>query len=193
MVTNKFCCPCWPVFGFTDSMVGTCAGLTVIVTLELPLNWESLPVRVGVYTPRTYNVAEALTGLICSATSGKVTVELSCDPIPPGLLNQTGPGPPVTLHVALSVAPMGSPSSDTLPFNVTVGPIMTFTMLFPCNSTNHTAPSGPAVIPYGWLLPVGDGNSVITPAGVILPILFVCVSGNQRLPSGPAVMHSVPL
>ena len=40
------------------------------------------------------------------------------------------------------------------------------------------------------LVPVGTENSVITPAGVILPILFApeAVSVNQMFPSGPAAM-----
>jgi hypothetical protein len=35
---------------------------------------------------------------------------------------------------------------------------------------------------------VGTGNSVIDPAGVILPILFAWRSVNHTLPSGPAVI-----
>jgi hypothetical protein len=43
---------------------------------------------------------------------------------------------------------------------------------FPLYPVNQRLPSGPAVIPYGELLTVGTGNSVTTPAGVILPIWF---------------------
>src|SRR5438045_3145008 len=37
------------------------------------------------------------------------------------------------------------------------------------------------------------GNSVMAPAGVILPTLLPLCSMNQRLPSGPAVIASGPL
>ena len=49
-------------------------------------------------------------------------------------------------------------------------------------------PIGPAAMPPGLLLPVGIGNSLIAPAGVIRPILLLYDSVNQRLPSGPAAM-----
>ena len=55
-------------------------------------------------------------------------------------------------------------------------------------SANHRLPSGPAVIPSGWLCAVGMGNSVNAPAGVIRPILLDQDSVNHRLPSGPAVI-----
>jgi hypothetical protein len=53
---------------------------------------------------------------------------------------------------------------------------------------NHNAPSGPAIMLVGELLPVGIGNSVMIPAVVIRPILFTSSSVNQSAPSGPAVM-----
>ena len=64
------------------------------------------------------------------------------------------------------------------------------------SSVNHRFPSGPAVIPRGsgskW--PRGMRNSVMTPAGVILPILSAYdPSVNHRFPSGPAVMPKGPL
>src|ERR1700730_18633056 len=49
-------------------------------------------------------------------------------------------------------------------------------------------PSGPEVIPSGWLPAVGISNSAKLPLGVILPILFDSPSVNQRLPSGPVVI-----
>src|SRR6267378_434645 len=70
--------------------------------------------------------------------------------------------------------------------------------LFPFTeySPNHRLPSGPTVI--GKALLVGIGNSVITPAVVILPTLLPPIgptvpsaipsSVNQRLPSGPAAI-----
>ena len=39
-------------------------------------------------------------------------------------------------------------------------------------------------MPMGWL-PAATGNSVIAPAGVILPMKFAMLSVNHRLPSGP--------
>jgi hypothetical protein len=59
-------------------------------------------------------------------------------------------------------------------------------------SVNHSAPSGPAVMPWGKLLAVGIINSVMTPAVVIRPILLPVFSVNHSAPSGPAVMPSGP-
>src|ERR1051326_2535423 len=111
MLTDRFCCPCKPVFGLIESIVGSCGGLTVIVTLELLLRCESPPVRLRTYVPGRPKVAEVTTGFTCPETSGKVAV---------GVPNDTGPGPLVSLHVVLNVAPMGNPSSFTLPFNTLV-------------------------------------------------------------------------
>ena len=61
-------------------------------------------------------------------------------------------------------------------------------ILLPLNSVNHSAPSGPAVMPKGSLPAVGIGNSVITPAVVMRPILLALRSVNHSAPSGPAVM-----
>src|SRR4030088_451762 len=59
------------------------------------------------------------------------------------------------------------------------------------DSTNQRLPSGPATIPRGLLdRPLGIGNSVTAPAGVIRPIRPTPASVNQMLPSGPAVMPS---
>src|SRR5256885_6325793 len=52
-------------------------------------------------------------------------------------------------------------------------------------SVNHSAPSGPAVMPYGPLLAVGIGNSVTTPPVVMRPILPPKYSANHRAPSDP--------
>ena len=60
--------------------------------------------------------------------------------------------------------------------------------LFPFSSVNQSAPSGPAVIPDGWLDGVGTVNSVIVPPVVMRPILLPSNSVNQTLPSGPFVM-----
>ena len=61
-------------------------------------------------------------------------------------------------------------------------------MRLPLNSVNHKLPSGPAVMPNGWLPPAGSGNSVIAPAVVLRAILLPLNSVNHRLPSGPAAM-----
>ena len=45
---------------------------------------------------------------------------------------------------------------------------------------NHSAPSGPAVMPSGSLLAVGIGNSVITPAVVMRPILLPHTFGEPQ-------------
>src|SRR5437868_3310416 len=59
-------------------------------------------------------------------------------------------------------------------------------------SVIHRLPSGPVTMEWGRLL-VPIENSVIDPAGVILPALPPCPSPpcsskNHRLPSGPSVM-----
>jgi hypothetical protein len=66
-------------------------------------------------------------------------------------------------------------------------------ILLPVFSANHSAPSGPTVMPKGWLLAVGIGNSVITSAVVMRPILLPKVSVNHSAPSGPTVMPKGPL
>ena len=43
-------------------------------------------------------------------------------------------------------------------------------ILFTPGSTNHIAPSGPAVMPAGCAPPLRVGYSVTTPAGVMRPI-----------------------
>src|SRR5271154_3700273 len=57
-------------------------------------------------------------------------------------------------------------------------------------SANHSAPSGPTVIPSGPLLAVGVGNSPTScpVVGSSSPILLAPNSVNQRLPSGPVTM-----
>src|SRR5438093_7741673 len=148
------------------------AGVTVIVTSALLLNWKSLPVSLMVYAPATVKAADVTTGFTWPAIS--VNVE-------DGSVKETGPGPLVRLHVAVRVVPVGSPSSVTVPVNAahaTPGAILA--ILLPSPSVNHRVQSGPAAIPNGTLPLVGAGNSVITPAGVIRPILFAS-SVNHRL------------
>jgi hypothetical protein len=53
---------------------------------------------------------------------------------------------------------------------------------------NHSAPSGPDVIPLGPLLGVGTANSVITPAVVMRPI-WPDASVNHSASSGPFVIE----
>src|SRR4051812_7872207 len=60
------------------------------------------------------------------------------------------------------------------------------------DSANHSAPSGPATIPFGELLAVAIGKSLAMPAGVIRPILLALPSENQSVPSGPATMSNGP-
>src|SRR5260370_587859 len=55
-------------------------------------------------------------------------------------------------------------------------------------SVNHSAPSGPVVMPMGTLKVPGSGNSAITPAVVMRPILLPFSSVNHSAPSGPEVM-----
>jgi hypothetical protein len=57
------------------------------------------------------------------------------------------------------------------------------------NSVNHSAPSGPFVIPMGELPDVGTVNSVSAPDVVMRPILLVPYSVNQSAPSAPDVME----
>ena len=68
------------------------------------------------------------------------------------------------------------------PFAGSILPI--FPLLPEPTSANQSAPSGPLVMPIGWL-PAATANSVITPAGVILPMKSATLSVNHRLPSGP--------
>ena len=59
-------------------------------------------------------------------------------------------------------------------------------------SVNHSAPSGPDVMPKGALLSVGTGNTVMVPAVVMRPIWLASNSVNHSAPSGPAVMPLRP-
>src|SRR3989304_1321299 len=68
-------------------------------------------------------------------------------------------------------------------------------ILFPAASVNHNAPSGPATMHWGKLVPmgpmglvVGIGYSVMAPPVVIRPILFPIASTNHSALSGPAVL-----
>src|SRR5690242_19007894 len=60
-------------------------------------------------------------------------------------------------------------------------------ILLPPISVNHSAPSGPAVMPPG--LPC-HGNSVMAPVGVILPIALPATSVNQAFPSAPNAIEN---
>jgi hypothetical protein len=78
------------------------------------------------------------------------------------------------------VAPaVGSATASTDPATV-IRPIA-----FAPIAVNHSAPSAPAVIPYG---PTGAGNVVISTSTVIRPIAFALVAVYQSAPSGPAVI-----
>ena len=61
--------------------------------------------------------------------------------------------------------------------------VVMLSILLPAISVNHSAPSGPAVMPPG--LPCPNENSVTAPPGVILPIALALTSVNQTLPSDP--------
>src|SRR6202521_5124883 len=62
------------------------------------------------------------------------------------------------------------------------------TLLLALKSPTQRLPSGPAVMSSVKLPAVGTEYSVMTPAGVILPILLAAFSVNQMLPSGPLVI-----
>src|SRR5262245_41202781 len=61
-------------------------------------------------------------------------------------------------------------------------------ILFPLNSANQIAPSGPAPRRAGPLSAVGIGNSTMSPPTEIRPILFPANSANQIAPSDPAAI-----
>jgi hypothetical protein len=69
--------------------------------------------------------------------------------------------------------------------------VVTRPILSTNSSANHSAPSGPTVIPDGLLLGVGVRNSFTTPSGVMRPIRS-SPHVNQTLPSGPQVMSFGP-
>jgi hypothetical protein len=70
------------------------------------------------------------------------------------------------------------------------GPVLAGVVIRPTLAppTNHSAPSGPAVIPSGLIKAVGSEYSVIVPEVVIRSILFPLPSTNHKAPSGPAVI-----
>src|SRR5262245_10252899 len=92
-------------------MPGPWGALTVMTADALLLSCESLPVSMSVWGPAALKVPEVTTGFTCPATSGNVEV---------GLPREAGHAPPVTLHLAVSVAPEGKPSSLTLRVSVVV-------------------------------------------------------------------------
>jgi hypothetical protein len=64
-------------------------------------------------------------------------------------------------------------------------------MLLPNPSVNQRLPSGPVVIPVGWLRAVGMGNSAMAWVVGLISLILLAVpvsSVNQMLPSGPAVI-----
>jgi hypothetical protein len=63
-------------------------------------------------------------------------------------------------------------------------------ILLPRSSVNHSAPSGPAVIPWGEEAAVVTAYSVTKPAVLIRPILFPTASVNQSAPSGPITIET---
>jgi hypothetical protein len=58
----------------------------------------------------------------------------------------------------------------------------------PLDSANHKLPSGPTVMPRGWLSSVGTANSEMLPAVSMRPILLAYRSVNHSALSGPAVI-----
>jgi len=74
------------------------AGNTVIVTSELPVNCVSLAVRRKSYAPAVVNVTFVV-GFV-------------------GALKVTAAGPLTSVQLLVTVAPVGNPSSVTVPFRV---------------------------------------------------------------------------
>src|SRR5580658_3687672 len=60
------------------------------------------------------------------------------------------------------------------------------------SSVNHSAPSGPAVMPKGELPALGSGYAVRLPEVVMRPILFAASSVNHSAPSDPSAMPTAP-
>lgn len=74
--------------------------------------------------------------------------------------------------------------------NSIIAPVVVIRPILPRKYVNHSAPSGPVVIP-----PLFSGeivNSVIAPVVVIRPTLPPTPSVNHKAPSGPVVMPSGP-
>ena len=65
-------------------------------------------------------------------------------------------------------------------------------IVLPTACANQIAPSGPTVSPNGSVAATGNGYSVETPPGVILP-MAVLGAVYQRLPSGAGVMSQAEL
>src|ERR1700687_2956362 len=81
--------------------------------------------------------------------------------LPFSSVNQTFPsGPPV-----IRVGPLPAVSG-----NSSMAPSRPMRPMRPATSVNHTTSSGPVVMPSGPVAGVGITNSVMTPAGVILPM-----------------------
>ena len=75
----------------------------------------------------------------------------------------------------------------------TAGAVSIRPILWPVNSVNQSAPSGPGVISEGWLAGVGVGKwFVIRPPVVIRPIVLPSDSVNQSAPSRPGAMADGP-
>src|ERR1700682_528405 len=111
---------------------------------------------------------------------------LSGEPLVVDCVNHRLPSGPATIAL--------SENSSSAPYRYSVMTPLGVTFAIALNrpdSTNQRLPSGPATISRGPLDgPLGIGNSVTAPAGVIRPILPTPASVNQMLPSGPAVMPS---
>src|SRR6185437_16621934 len=72
-------------------------------------------------------------------------------------------------------------------------PFVTRPSMPPDSSTNHRAPSAPAVISPGPEFGRGSVYSVTWPCELMRPILLVRYSENQMAPSGPAASARGPL
>src|SRR5437868_14613533 len=103
-----------------------------------------------------------------------------------GVVGDTRLAPRISIHVfcAISGPP---PAVFTEATAVTSGMAARATRL-PSYSVNQMAPSGPALIAYGFAADFGIGNSSIRPSTVILTSLFPRSSTNQSALSGPEMI-----
>src|SRR5438309_1458203 len=106
--------------------------------------------------------------------------------LPLSSVNQTPPSGP-------GVMPQG-PLPLCIPYGGSASPLPGSTRSISSTpwSVTHMAPSGPAAIPVGRLLPELSGYSVTLPAGSILATLPMADSVNHMFPSGPAAIPSGP-
>src|ERR1700730_5989839 len=101
-----------------------------------------------------------------------------------GAIWTVSPGSSTPLWLELS--PVTMRASTTMGCGVS-GPVVIRPILLAPNSVNHSAPSGPATIPKGWLDGDGRAKDETKPAVVIRPIAFPLFLVNHRAPSGPEV------